>query len=316
MDLKTALAGFTVLTGEDLSVIAKDLKEYGQSIHDVLEGLIEPDIFIANHLSWLFLQKYGLDVDAVDAKESYDYLYKNMEECKAFRRYWERIHGHSLLTLDCLDKEALAQITCLLGLQDGERLLDIGCGNGYLTEYFSDSANVIALGIDISPVAIELADKRTLVKKARLKFKMGDINNLGAFPDFNSITVIETLYAANDIGSVLWRLKAMMLPKGRMLLVINQTSKDPADKALLLTPEHTDLALELTRLGLFFKAVDISDGDISFLTRSVADLVNCETEFQQEGFGNFWADRIIHDRASLLETQLGHLKRYIYLASN
>jgi SAM-dependent methyltransferase len=315
MDLKTAFACFTVLTGEELSVIAKDLSEYGQSILDVLDGFVEPDIFIANHLSWLFLQKYGLDVDAVDAKESYDYLYRNMEECKAFRRYWERIHGHSLLTLDCLDKEALAQITGLLGLQPGEKLLDIGCGNGYLTEYFSDSAKVIALGIDLSPVAIDLAHKRTVVKKARLEFQIGDINSLGAFPDFNSITVIDALYAADDIGSVLWRLKAMLLPKGRLLLVINQTSRDPAHKTLLLTPEHTDLALELTRLGLFFKAVDITDGDISFLTRSVADLVNCKKEFQQEGFGLFWADRIIHDRASLLETQLGHLKRYIYLAS-
>ncbi|HMD68068.1 MAG TPA: methyltransferase domain-containing protein [Chitinivibrionales bacterium] len=316
MDLKTALAGFTVLTGAELSDISEDLKEYGQSIHDVLEGLIEPDIFIANHLSWLFLQKYGLDVEGFDAKESYDYLYRNMEECKAFRRYWERIHGHNLLTLDNLDQEALAQIAGLLGLQDGERLLDIGCGNGYLTEYLSDSANVIAIGIDISPVAIELANKRTLMKKARLEFKIGDINNLKAFPDFNSITVIEALYTAHDIGSVLWRLKAMLLPKGRLLLVINQTSKDPAHKTVLLAPENTDLALELTRLGLFFKAVDISDGDISFLTRSVADLAKCETEFRQEGFGDFWADRIIHDRASLLETQLGHLKRYIYLASN
>jgi len=315
MNLKAALAGFTVLTGEELSVVAEDLKEYGQSIHDVLEGLVEPGIFIANHLSWLFLRKYGLDVDAVDATESSDYLYKNMEDCKAFRRYWERIHGHNLLTLDSLDKEALAQITGLLGLQRGERLLDIGCGNGYLTEHFADSANVIALGIDISPVAIELANKRTLVKRARVEFKIGDINNLAAFPDFNSITVIEALYAANDIGGVLWRLKAMLLPKGRLLLVINQTSKDPANRALLLAPEHTDLAHDLTRLGLFFKAVDITDGDISFFTRSVADLVNCQTEFQQEGFGDFWADRIIHDRASLLETQLGHLKRYIYLAS-
>ncbi len=315
MNLKTALAGFTLLTGEEISVVAEDLKEYGQSIHDVLEGLIEPGIFIANHLSWLFLRKYGLDVDAVDATESYDYLYRNMEECKSFRRYWERIHGHNLLTLDCLDKEALAQITGLLGLQHGERLLDIGCGNGYLTEYFSDSANVIALGIDISPVAIELATKRTLIKKARLEFKIGDINDLGVFPDFNSITVIETLYTADDIGSVLFRLKAMLLPKGRLLLMINQTSKDPKNKTLLLNPEQTDLAHALTRLGLFFTAVDITDGDISFLTRSVADLVKCQTEFQKEGYNDFWADRIIHDRASLLETQQGHLKRYIYLAS-
>jgi SAM-dependent methyltransferase len=316
MDLKTALAGFTVFTGEELSVLATDLKEYGQSIHDVLEGAVEPDIFIANHLSWLFLKKYGLDVDTVDAKESYDYLYKNMEECKAFRRYWERIHGHSLLTLDNLDKEALAQITGLLGLQQGERLLDVGCGNGYLTEFLSDSADIIALGIDISPVAIALATKRTIAKKVRLEFKTGDINKMGSFPDFNSITVIEALYTAHDIGSVLWRLKAMLLPKGRMLLVINQTSSDPSDKTFLLTPDHTDLALELTRLGLFYKAVDITDGDISFLTRSVADLAKCETEFQQEGFGVFWADRIIHDKASLLETQMGHLKRYIYLATN
>ena len=171
MDLKTALASFTLLTGAKLSVIANDLKEYGQSIRDVLEGHIEPGIFIANHLSWLFLQKYGLDVDAADAKESYDHLYKNMEDCKAFRRYWERIHGHDLLTLDNLDKEALAQIARLLALQDGERLLDLGCGNGYLTEYLSDSARVIALGIDISPVAIRIAQKRTLVKKNRLEFE-------------------------------------------------------------------------------------------------------------------------------------------------
>ncbi|MBN1578264.1 MAG: class I SAM-dependent methyltransferase [Chitinispirillaceae bacterium] len=201
------------MTGESLFAVSNDLKEYGQSIRDVLDGVIEPNIFIANRLSWLFMRKYGLDIDAVDAKESYDYLYRNIDECTAFRRYWGRIHGHNLLTLNCFDKEALAQIDGLLGLKTDERLLDIGCGNGCLTECFSDSANVIALGIDISPVAIELATKRTIAKKAWLEFRIGDVNHLGFFSNFNAITVIEALYAADDIGSVLWRLKAMLLPK-------------------------------------------------------------------------------------------------------
>jgi arsenite methyltransferase len=68
-----------------------------------------------------------------------------------------------------------------LGLQPGERVLDIGCGTGRLGAYVADrvAPNGEVLGIDPLPLRIELAAR----KNARFKASVGRAEDLSAFAD-------------------------------------------------------------------------------------------------------------------------------------
>ncbi|MFA6918668.1 MAG: class I SAM-dependent methyltransferase [Patescibacteria group bacterium] len=79
-------------------------------------------------------------------------------------------------------------------VQDGDRVLDLGCGNGRLAELFLDK-NVSYLGVDSSEELIKIAREKFANKK-NIKFEVGDIIKLDvtASQSFNLVFMLAVLH--------------------------------------------------------------------------------------------------------------------------
>lgn len=119
-----------------------------------------------------------------------------------------------------------ANIAVTLGLPAGSRILDVGCGSGWLSEYFARLGYQVK-GIDISPTLIEMSRDRV----ARLSyavdhetalccsFEVHDIEMAPLSEKFDAVLCYDSLHHFEDEGAVLRHIAAM-LPVGGVLFVL------------------------------------------------------------------------------------------------
>jgi ubiquinone/menaquinone biosynthesis C-methylase UbiE len=88
-------------------------------------------------------------------------------------------------------RRIFSRIVELSGIKPGDRVLDVGCGPGYLTRLAADAAtpgNVV--GIDASPNSIDYAQRIT--RQANCSFRVGVAEKLDA-PDASFDVVVSSL---------------------------------------------------------------------------------------------------------------------------
>ncbi len=111
-------------------------------------------------------------------------------------------------------------------LVDGDRVLDVGCANGYSTVQFAYQKNVTILGVDYIPEMIEQARRRLSVLESRLlgkvEFKTGDVTSLqvptGVYDTVISIRVIINLAEWDLQVKGLRECARVLKPGGKLLL--------------------------------------------------------------------------------------------------
>lgn len=119
-----------------------------------------------------------------------------------------------------------AQLAMTLALPAGAKLLDVGCGSGWLSEYFARLGYDVT-GIDISPDLIEIARERTArvpygadhQTPLKYRFITHDIESLPLAETFDAIICYDSLHHFEDERAVLSNLAAM-LEYGGLLFVM------------------------------------------------------------------------------------------------
>jgi arsenite methyltransferase len=121
-----------------------------------------------------------------------------------------------------------------LELGAGEKVLDVGCGTGILTEYAAGMVGAAGLvvGIDPLPLRIELAQRRA---RANLSFKVGDAYDLSSFPEqgFDVVFLNAVLHWLPEKLGALRQFFNVLRSGGR--LGITTGSKDRPNKVHELT---------------------------------------------------------------------------------
>jgi SAM-dependent methyltransferase/glycosyltransferase involved in cell wall biosynthesis len=119
-----------------------------------------------------------------------------------------------------------ANIAVTLGLPAGSRILDVGCGSGWLSEYFARLGYQMK-GIDISPTKIEMSRDRLArvpydvdhETKLRCSFEVHDIETAPLPEQFDAVLCYDSLHHFEDEEAVMHNIAAM-LPVGGVLFIL------------------------------------------------------------------------------------------------
>jgi ubiquinone/menaquinone biosynthesis C-methylase UbiE len=107
----------------------------------------------------------------------------------------------------------------LIGDVEGKRVLDAGCGNGYLSRLLSKKGAEV-VGIDISRRAIEMAKEMEDRTKMGIKYHVGSVSDLSLFEDrsFDIVVSNIVLTGIQDIDAAIKEFYRVLRTGGKLVI--------------------------------------------------------------------------------------------------
>ncbi len=244
----------------------------------------------------------------------YQHYYPAAQASKAHSEFCKRVFGKDLIQDGQADMNSVNDLIAYLEIGGGDRVLDLGCGAGGLSEYVSDETGAHVTGLDYALTAIETAANRTKGKRDRLTFVQGDMNSLDfAERSFDKVISIDTIYWVADIDDALASISRLLKPGGRLgIFVANTPLTDDASGAY--EPDGTWIARSLRKLGLDYDVYDYTESFLQFWPKLRKVVLELKDDFVAEGneviFDSFMLDA---DEDYLPAAEAGKLRRYLYI---
>jgi trans-aconitate 2-methyltransferase len=114
-----------------------------------------------------------------------------------------------------LQRVAAAESMALIELDGDERVLDVGCGDGYVTAQIAERLpRGSAVGVDPSPRMIAAANQRA----TPAEFGAGDVTRLAFDSEFDVVTSFNALHWVRDQDAAYRCMAAALKPGGRAYL--------------------------------------------------------------------------------------------------
>lgn len=212
-----------------------------------------------------------------------------------------------------MDMTALGELLARLELKPGDKLLDLGCGAGVISEYVSDRTGAMVTGIDYAASAIAAATARTGDKRSRLDFLQADLSALDLpVESFDAAIMIDSIYWVADTVEALSPIVRSIRPGGQLAIVIVQTLEED-DEPEVLEMDNTRVARALAQLDLDYEAHDQTEQFKDFWPRIKESVVALREEFEVEGNG-FICDSLQReaDDEYLPAVRANAIRRYLY----
>lgn len=171
------------------------------------------------------------------SKAWYNEYFRRAAESPAHSRFCEAVYGKDLCQHGMMDIDEMDFLASLL--KPGEKVLEVGCSNGHITEYLHQKTGCNILGLDYADAAIAQAQERTRDKAAALNFQCADlIHDELPGGDYDAVLAIDSIYFMGDYNKTLAKLNARLRPGGRMIIAAFQAKED-GDPDTILLPGHT-----------------------------------------------------------------------------
>ncbi|GAQ87277.1 Phosphoethanolamine N-Methyltransferase [Klebsormidium nitens] len=166
-----------------------------------------------NQVCWLWQKVQADGPGGVSAQRFLDsQQYTN----RGILRY-ERVFGPGFVSTGGLD--TTREFVATLGLQPGQKVLDVGCGIGGGDFYMADEFDVDVYGIDLSVNMVTLALQSAIGRKCSVSFEVADCTQK-AYPEatFDVIYSRDTLLHIHDKAALFRRFHHWLKPGGRLLI--------------------------------------------------------------------------------------------------
>jgi ubiquinone/menaquinone biosynthesis C-methylase UbiE len=127
--------------------------------------------------------------------------------------------------------DVVRQVIADMALRPGERVLDLGCGNGWATRLIAQAnAGVQAIGVDAAPKMIARAEAlHSLTIRAR--YELGTFEALDfKAAHFDRVFSMEALYYATDLDRALAECFRVLKPGGSVETLVDYYAESPASE--------------------------------------------------------------------------------------
>jgi len=233
-------------------------------------------------------------------------------ECKTYSRFCELVYGIDLCQCSMLDTEQLDKLVEVLDLTPANRVLDLGCGVGKITEYISDKTGAKITGMDFAEGVVDRANQRTASKRDRLSFCAGDINDLDFPPNsFDTIIAIDTLYFVDDLDATVRAMKKIIGDAGQMGLYFSQIIK-PDESRELLAADGTRLAMALRNSALSYRTWCFTEREYEIWRKEKKTAEELKADFEREGYMDLCESRAREAEQLLELIAAGRDSRHLY----
>jgi ubiquinone/menaquinone biosynthesis C-methylase UbiE len=268
--------------------------EFKEDWTDIYEVLIQKNILHLEYDTYSFTN-YGEKIkDEVEAeipffKYEYDNYFNLEKTSLAHARFCEEVYGLDLSQHGLIDQDELRLLIELLKAGSAKKILDLGCGNGKITEWIAQETGILCVGLDISSEGIQLAKQRT-TENNLVHFETGNLN-LVEYPDtFDVLLFLDTLYYANNLKDTILSGMDILQMGGRIYAYFSQWIMEAAYSENL-QPDKTHLGKVLQELNLDYFTIDLSSSGIHHWKKKWDTLNAMKDDFIQEGNEALWEYR-------------------------
>ena len=123
-------------------------------------------------------------------------------------------------------KHSAERLCAYLQGRDGQRLMELGCGNGWLARCIRDKTGLEVLGVDVA--TDELAQAERLFGGDRLKFRRADVLSED-FEPFDFIVIAGAVQYFADPPALWRRLDTLLNPGGEVHVIDSPVYADAAE---------------------------------------------------------------------------------------
>ena len=243
------------------------------------------------------------------SKEWYNEYFRRAINSSAHSQFCEKVYGKDLCQHGMMD---IAELNFLVTLiKPHSKILEIGCSNGYITEYIHDHTASEILGIDYSDVAIKQAEGR--VKRKRLRYVQADLT-VEEIPgdNYDFIVMIDSIYFVEDIRGVIAKIVPKLSLSGKLLITFFQVSEDGNSEGLL--PDRTDLAEAMKKIGLEYEWYDFTENVRRHWLMNYQVGEELREIFKEEGNDFLYRARTGENRYFKESVERNAITRYLYVA--
>jgi len=242
----------------------------------------------------------------------YDEFFARAQDSQAHAAFCEQVYGRNLCQHGMMDMSQLDMLLDVLDLDKGQRVLELGCGNGMVAEYISDISRAHLVGIDTSAVGIRQAAERTRRKRARLSFLRADMRALPfAAGAFAAAIAIDSAYYAGHLEQWIGWLREVVRGGGHMAVFFSAWARadEPLDR---LQPDQNRLAQALKAHSLRYRTWDFTASEIQHWQRKLQAATALRAAFEAEGNAFLYRKRWIEAEYHRPYVEVGRVSRYLY----
>lgn len=242
----------------------------------------------------------------------YDEYFRRATSSSTHAEFCEKVYGKNLCQHGLMDMEELNFLISLI--KPEAKILEVGCSNGYITEYIHKHTKSEVLALDYSTIAIEQARERTKQKAKTLQFRRVDLTT-EEIPgnEYDYILLIDSIYFLGDFQETIKRLSKKLNPAGKMVITFFDVQDD--GECQLLGPDNTLIAKALKQLGVIFEWHDFTENVRAHGKKNYQVGEDLRERFESEGNQFLYEARAAENRFFKESAEKGALVRYMYIAN-